>query len=233
MINKIVSLIDAVVNVDQKLGFKKFFRYFSIGLLVFVIFNYKTIVKDVVELVTEISETIHAEKMQLRDELLSELGPILTDFRSTVRADRVLYFEYHNSKENLIGIPFKYLELVRQNQSYSIQPAREDLYRNINTGSITSLYEDIKLGSLVYCSGPEDISFHTKYPGVYDIFNTRDGAKRFIFLSIPGINTPVGMIVLEWMNNDSADMDLDELTHISSHNYIPRINALILSKRRD
>ena len=169
--------------------------------------------------------------MKLRDELLSELGPILTDFRSNVRADRILYFEYHNSKENLIGIPFKYLELVRQNQSFSVQPVREDLYQNINTGSITNLYEDIKLGNLVHCSGPEDSTFHTKYSGVYNMFNSRDGAREFIFISIPGINTPVGMIVLEWMNESTLDLDLEEITHTASHNYVPRINALILSKR--
>lgn len=218
-------------DIDKYLGLKKLIKYLTVLTLFYFTLNYKTVLRDGIEIITEINEAIHSEKIQLRDELLSELGPILADFRSNVRADRILYFEYHNSKENLIGIPFKYLELVRQNQSYSIQPAREDLYKNINTGSITALYEDIKLGTLVYCSGPYDNSFKTKYPGVFEIFNSRDGARKFVFISIPGINTPIGMIVLEWMNESTVEVDLEEITHSSLHNYIPRINALILSKK--
>lgn len=227
----IKALTNSVVLIEAKLGFKKFCKYLFIAFAIFIVCNYKAVIRDGIELITEISESIHRDKMKLRDELLSELGPILADFRSNVRADRILYFEYHNSKENLIGIPFKYLELVRQNQSYSVRPAREDLYRNINTGAITSLYEDIKLGALVYCSGPYDETFKTKYPAVFDIFNSRDGARKFVFISIPGINTPIGMIVLEWMNESTIELDLEEITHIASHNFIPRINALILSKR--
>ena len=231
MLEKLIETLKSIVFLDQNLGFKKIVKYLSIVVLITMLFNYKTILRDCIELVSEISESIHSDKMKLRDELLSELGPILTDFRSNVRADRILYFEYHNSKENLIGIPFKYLELVRQSQSYSVQPAREDLYQNMNTGMITNLYEDIKLGNLVYCSGQDDIDFHSKYPGIYNIFNVRDGAKRFIFISIPGINTPVGLVVLEWMDETSVEINLDEITKVAAYNYIPRINALILSKR--
>lgn len=231
MLEKLIETLKSIVFLDQNLGFKKIVKYLSIVVLITMLFNYKTILRDCIELVSEISESIHSDKMKLRDELLSELGPILTDFRSNVRADRILYFEYHNSKENLIGIPFKYLELVRQSQSYSVQPAREDLYQNMNTGMITNLYEDIKLGNLVYCSGQDDVDFHSKYPGIYNIFNIRDGAKKFIFISIPGINTPVGLVVLEWMDETSVEVNLDEITKVAAYNYIPRINALILSKR--
>lgn len=232
MIRRIVELINAIVDVDQKIGLYKLVKYFFLGLVIFVIFNYKSIIKDSIELVSEIENLIHIEKMRLRDELLTELGPILTDFRSNVKADRILYFEYHNSKENLIGIPFKYLELVRQNTSYGIRPARELEYKNINTGSITNLYEDIKLGEPAYCSSPEDEVFHINYPGVFDMFNSRDGSNRFMFLSIPGIDTPVGLIVLEWMDAGERQLDLEEIKQVASNNYIPRINALILSKVR-
>ena len=232
MIKKVVELINAIVNVDQKIGFNKFVKYFFLGLTVFVLINYKSIIKDSIELVSEIENLIHIEKMRLRDELLTELGPILTDFRSSVKADRILYFEYHNSKENLIGIPFKYLELVRQNTSYGIRPAKELEYKNINTGAITNLYEDIKFGDPVYCSGPDDEVFNINYPGVFDMFNSRDGSNRFMFISIPGIETPVGLIVLEWMGTSEKQLDINEIRQAASSNYIPRINALILSKVR-
>ena len=230
MIEKLKGLVDIAQSL-KSFSFKDIFKIAIVCVFALTILNYKSIIRDCIELFTEIEKSIHEDKMVKRDELLAELGPILTDFRSNVRADRILYFEYHNSKENLVGIPFKYLELVKQNQSYGVQPAREDHYGSINSGAITNLYEDIKYGKLVYCSGPEDDNFHIKYSGVYNLFNIRDGAKRFAFISIPGINTPVGMIVLEWIENSPIEPDLEEISHSALHNYIPRINALILSKR--
>ena len=120
MFNKInlkEALLEPIVYIEKNLGLKALCKYLAIGGIIFLLFNGKTVVRDCIEMITEIKNSIHTEKMKLRDELLAELGPILADFRSNVRADRILYFEYHNSKENLIGIPFKYLELVRQNQS--------------------------------------------------------------------------------------------------------------------
>ena len=173
MIEKVKGLVDIAQSL-KSLSFKDILKVAVLCIIVTAIWNYKSIIRDCIEIVTEIKGTIHNDKMTKRDELLAELGPILTDFRSNVRADRILYFEYHNSKENLVGIPFKYLELVKQNQSYGVQPAREDLYGSINSGAITNLYEEIKYGKLVYCKGPEDNEFHIKYPGVYTLFNIRD-----------------------------------------------------------
>ena len=100
ILDKIKELTDAIINVDERIGFRKFVKYVLLGLGIVMIFNYKTILRDVVEIIIEIEGEIHSDKMMLRDELLAELGPILADFRSNVRADRILYFEYHNSKEN-------------------------------------------------------------------------------------------------------------------------------------
>ena len=232
ILDKIKELTDAIINVDERIGFRRFVKYILLGLGIVMIFNYKTILRDVVEIVIEIERDIHSDKMKLRDELLAELGPILADFRSNVKADRILYFEYHNSKENLVGIPFKYVELVQQNSGYGVRSASENRYSGINAGAISDLYEDIKLGKIVYCSGPYDDLFNSRYPGVFDMFYSRDGGRRFVFISIPGIDTPIGMIVLEWMTESSMEFDKIEISEAATHNYIPRINALILSKRK-
>lgn len=224
--------LDRIATLDEKIGLKKIFAY--IGIIVFVIFlfNWKTIMKDVIEVWSELQNEIHNEKIELRDQLLTELNPILSEFRSDTRADRILYFEYHNSKENLLSIPFKYVDLVQQNSKYSVSSVLEDNYRDVNAGLITSIYDDIKTGKLVYCNGPNDDTFQLKYPGIYEWINNQDGSRRHVYISIPGINQPVGMIVLEWMNESNEDLNMVEIEKIASQNYIPRINALILSKSR-
>lgn len=232
MLDKLRQILDAVANVDEKLGFGKFVKYTLWGLVIVAAINYKTLVRDCIEIVTEISEELHAQKMELRDQLLAEIYPILSEFRSDVKADRILYFEYHNSKENLIGIPFKFVDLVRQSTKYSIPAVNQEKYKNINVGAITSIYEDIKFGNVVYCSGPYDTVFNTRYPGVFDLIHTKDGSRRHVYINIPGIDQPVGMIILEWMNESNEELNIDEITKTATLNYIPRINALILSKRK-
>lgn len=224
--------LDRISQLDEKLGLKKILAYITIIIFIIFLFNWKTVMKDIIEIWSDLENEIHNEKIELRDQLLTEMYPILGEFRSDVRADRILYFEYHNSKENLLSIPFKYLDLVQQNSKYSVPSALEEKFRNINTGLITPIYDDIKTGKLVYCSGPNDMSFHNKYPGIYDWISEQDGSRRHVYMSIPGINQPVGMIVLEWINESNEDLDLEEIEHIANQNYIPRINALIISKSR-
>lgn len=233
MLNWIKDLSEAITNIDEKIGFKRFLKYVVLGIIIIVIVNYKTVLRDAIEIVTEITDDIHGRKMELRDQLLEELYPILSEFRSDVRADRILYFEYHNSKENLVSIPFKYIELVQQSTRYSIPAADIEQFRNINTGAITNIYQDIKTGEIVYCNGSGDAVFNSKYPGMYNLINSRDGSTRQIYISIPGITQPVGMIILEWMDSGdcSQELDIKEITKTATQNYIPRINALILSKR--
>lgn len=234
MLDKIKNLTDILIQIDEKLGFKKFVKYsFILGIGTILILNYKIIIRDFVEMITEISEDIHSEKMELRSQLLEELKPMLIEFRSDVKADRILYLEYHNSKENLIGIPFKYIELVLQASKYGIPPVKEEDFKNINAGTITDIYGDIKSGNIVYCNGSNDSIFKTRYPGMYNFLNSKDGSKKHVYISVPGIDQPVGIIILEWMNDIKPNnLQIEEITRTATQNYIPRINALILSKRK-
>lgn len=232
MLNNLKDIINVIVNLDERLGFKKIVKYALTGLAILAIINYKTIIRDCIEIITEISDDIHNEKMELRSQLLGELRTLLIEFRSDTRADRILYLEYHNSKENLVGIPFKYIELVLQNYKHGTSPVVETEFKDINAGVITDIYEDIKFGNIVACNGPKDSIFLNKYPGMYEFLNSRDGSKRHVYISIPGIDQPVGIIILEWINESDKNLHIEEITRTATQNYIPRINALILSKRR-
>lgn len=228
-LNKLNEISEFFIRMDQKIGFKKIVRYVFLILLVLGIVNFKTVVKEVVEVVSEITEEQHNEKMQLRDELLRDLQPMLNEIRVYTRADRVLYFEYHNSKENLVGIPFKYADLVLQASSYNVTTVPENVYKDINTGAITSLYEELKHNII----SSDDSMFCYKFPGTYGIFNGNDGSEKQVFVSIPGVDQPIGMLVFEWVDED-VDIDIKRIEYIlGGHggNYLSRINGLIMSKQ--
>ena len=227
-LNKLKDISDFFIRIDQKIGFNKVVKYVILFLLVVGIFNFKSVVREIVEIVSEITEEKHTERMQLRDELLRDLQPMLNEMRAHVKADRVLYFEYHNSKENLIGIPFKYADLVLQGTSYNVLPVPEGLYKEINTGTITPLYEGLKHD--IICS--DDSLFCYNYPGTYELFSGNDGSEKQVFVSIPGVDQPIGMLVFEWVDEDQK-VDKKKIEYaLGGHggNYLSRINGLIMSK---
>jgi len=224
---KLKDISDFFIRIDQKIGFKKVVQYVLLVLVVFGMVNFKTVVKEIVEIVSEINKEQHAERMQLRDELLRDLQPLLNEMRAQVHADRLLYFEYHNSKENLVGIPFKYADLILQGTSYNVSPVPEGLYKEINTGTIATLYEKLKHDIV----SSDDSLFCYEYPGIYELFNGNDGSEKQVFVSIPGVDQPIGMLVFEWVD-ENQEIDVKKIRYLLNGrgNYLSRVNGLIMSK---
>ena len=221
-----------LIDLDKKIGFGGILKYTLLGLFVIGLFNFKSLVKTGIELVTDLQDEIHREKIEKRDELMEEMLPLLTEFRGFCEADRVLYFEYHNSKENLVGIPFKYLDLMLECYRYGAPHIPSGLFRDITSGNIVELYEDIKMGKVVCWNGNDDYEFQRKYPGVYSLFRDADDSLgQKMFLSIPGYRQPIGLIVIEWSNYDEK-RDIEKYIE-SSKVFLPRITALINSKVLD
>lgn len=228
IIDKFKLLADAIIKIDEKLGFKKFLKYILLGLLVIVIFNIRAVTREVIEFVSDIQEEIHYKKMSLQEEYYTELGPILSELRAEADADRVLYFEYHNSEESLDGMPFKFFNLMKCSPKYGIPEIPANVYKDITASMYTELFSEIADGDLVICQGAHDIEFRKTYRGIYELINGNDRAKQFAIFSLPGIRKPVGFIVLEWMD-DSTELVLDKKVICD---YRPRINAISAYARK-
>ena len=235
-LDHITELSESLVRLDERIGFKRLFGYLLVILLIIGLFNFKTIVKDTIELFNEVSGQIHDEKMIQRDEILADLDDILKEYRARVDADRVLYFEYHNSKENLAGIPFKYIDLVMQDRSYWATGVPLDMYRDINIGAITSLYEDLKTSIIIFCVSEGDCckgsawrqlpidDFRERYPGAFDIFQA-DGSAQQVYISIPGPKQPIGFMVFEWLDTEQT-IDRERVIEVTA-TFVPRITGLM------
>ena len=245
---RIDELSDTLIKLDQKLGIKKIIQYLFLILIFIGIVNIRSVLKWGIEFVTNLSEEIHTEKMEKRDQLLRELIPELHELQGATGADRVLYFEYHNSKENVVGIPFKYIDLVLQSSRYGIPLAPISKFRDINVGNLTQLYEEIKVKRFIVCYSFDTDSlksqsnkrflqcesgnraytvedFEVKFPGNHLFLSENDGSAQQIFITIPGIRQPIGMIILEWMGDE--EIDLSRVFKESS-TMVSSINGLIL-----
>ena len=229
-LDKLKSLSETYAMVEEKLGIRRFIQYSLFILAMYATFNFNSIVENIIKIQTEIKKKEHEERLSMRDGLMSELNPLLVELRSRSGASRVLYFEYHNSTENFVGIPFKFANLVLFNQAYGCPDFDVYNYRDINSGLISRIYGDLKKNEIIINKGKaEDIEFYTKYPEIHEFFSSKDGSVQQVFVNLPGVNFPVGMIVLEWVDENekiNSDSEWKRITSVITDE-LPRINALI------
>ena len=228
--NRFKDICNTIVTVEQKIGFKSFRRYIIILVTAVVVLKFSTFTKSTVEFFIKMVEELHGEKMRIRDELMTELRPILTEFRATTEADRILYFEYHNSEDNLDGIPFKFFDLMMGNSRFGVPEVPGPVYKDVGSSLYSNFFDDIGDGKILHCSGAKDIEFRQTYGGVFEFINETDYSRQQVIFSIPGVRTPIGFIILEWMS-DTIDINLREEIYPAVNVYIPRINALLISAK--
>lgn len=228
ILDKLKDFGNTIIVLDEKVGFKKLKHYVFLVVFVVGLFNINTIATGLVEFVLNIAEEIHKQKMVMRDEYMTELIPTLVELRTGVGADRVLYFEFHNSVENLDGLPFKYFDLIKSCAKYGVPEVPGEVYKNVNSGMYTELFDDIKTGEVVYCSGVYDHDFRKKYRGIFKLINEKDHSAQQVFFSVPGVKAPIGFIALEWLDED-REIHVDTDIQPRIHEYIARL-ALISAK---
>lgn len=228
ILDKLKFLSETLIQIDKKLGFSKIVKYVILILIVMGIFNFSTIVEHIMKIQSQIEKREHEKRLVLRDNLMAELSPMLVELRSSVGASRLLYFEYHNSTENFVGIPFKFANLVITNQEYECPGYNPNKYKDINSGLITNLYADLRKKKVIINKGEGDIDFRTKYPNIHDFFFTTDGSTQQMFINIPGVSSPIGMIVIEWVDdrNITSNEEWGKIQNEVLHD-LPRINGII------
>lgn len=228
----IKTVTDSLVKLHRTLGIKTIRKYIILGFIILGVLNIKTVTKGFVEFFIEVTEEIHEHKMKLRDNYMTDLTPMLAEFRAETGADRVLYFEYHNSEESVEGLPFKFFDLMLSNSRYGVTNITSSTYRNINASQYTSFFNAIKGGDILYCRGFHDSLFRQNYPGVYEQINELDHSGQQVYFSVPGLRQPIGFIAIEWMN-DSTIIDVDTEIIPKIHDFVPRVNALLISSERN
>lgn len=228
ILDKFKALGDTFIAIHTHVGFKMVVKYTLLALLVIAIFNIRAITTGIVEFVSDIQEEIHYKKMSLQEEYYTDLSPILAELRAEAGADRVLYFEYHNSLESLDGMPFKFFNLMKCSAKYGIPEVPGSVYKDISASMYTELFAVIADGDLITCQGAHDTDFRKTYRGVFELLNGSDHSKQFAIFSLPGIRKPIGFIVLEWMD-DGSELKLNKEIICD---YRPRINAISAYARK-
>ena len=223
MIRRIEHLMDTLVRVDERLGLKKLIKYLIVlgmaFLLIPVLADPRGAIKDTVEFFLELTAEIDRDKQVQRDEVIKSLVPLLRELRAETNADRVVYYEYHNPIENEAGVPFKYVDLVQQSPKMGLAPLPP--LDNVNASRFAELYLDLIDNGFIV--NPGDSDFYYRYPGAQEISGK---SVMQVYCNIPGIQLPLGLIILEWY--DKEDLNWDIVVKFARKECL-RINALMHS----
>ena len=230
MEQKLKAIVDSLLKLNKSLGISGIIKYLLLFLSAIIILNFRVVVRETIGVIEDIKTAIHSDKLQARDELLIELSPLLSEYRAMVGADRLLYLEYHNSKENLVGIPFKYLDLVLTCKKYGIPEFEIRRYHELNAGILSSIFPVLRKTGYIINRGSTDPTFYRDHHEVSDFVSSQDGSVQQVYINLPGVHTPIGLIILEWTSED-IEKNWNEIIR-TSNDYVTRINGLVLSKSR-
>lgn len=222
-----LTIVEGLLKAIKDFGLWKTLNVAILVALGLAIFNWKTIVLDGIEIYEKVQTERHAKEMRTRDELLDNLDSHLNEMRASVGADRLLYFEYHNSKENLVGIPFKYVDLVRSKKAPGVSPLMMDKYKDINAGLISELYRDLCRNSIIINTDYQ--RFSDNYPETADLFGSEQ--YKQVYVNLPGVGDPIGFILLEW-ESDSMSTDWGQVRKKVLKN-ATLVNAAVTRTARD
>ena len=90
--DKFKMLSETLSMIEEKLGLLKFVQYSLFILVMYVAFNFSSIIENVMKMQTELAKKEHEKRLLMRDDLMTELNPLLVELRSGTGASRVLYF---------------------------------------------------------------------------------------------------------------------------------------------
>lgn len=186
-------------DADEKFGFRKILLYTTYVLLVIALLNWESILRAVEASFRRIEDERHNKNLVIREKISMEVHPCLVELRARTNADRVMLFEFHNSINNLVGIPFKYITMTDHAEPYgSIFVPK---YNDVNSEVIGSFIRDLKINMFEKIEDMEVLRMSD--PSVLDVLNNNEAlCACYQYISVMG--RPVAIMVLEWHSMEDA-----------------------------
>lgn len=203
MVEKLTKLFNAFIKFHDRIGVRYITMYVVYALLIISALNWKSILTYASDTIDTHKREKHLELLLVRDSVNSRMNAIVNDLRSEIDADRIFIIEYHNTVSNLRGIPFKFMSLTVDNSSKSIDQIDINRYSQLNTGLFTSFITDLKEKNYIELM---DIEGGCRYPNICTLLR-EDKAKNAAIILLPGVEMPLGFLMVEWTDKESSDIN--------------------------
>lgn len=151
-------------------------------------------------------------------ERLDVTAPILTKLRDMMHhnhANRASVIEFHNSKENLNGLPFLWYDMHYEVQGRGVEPI-SSLCKDVQASIICPIVDDIKASEnkdVVIYNRTALEELYDRSSVLYSYLVEKLNCSGIIYLALYNINNHfTGLLVLEYHNEFPIDIiDMDQL----------------------
>ena len=141
----------------------------------------------------------HDEAFSYRMDVSNEINDYIKEINDTYRANRTLLLEFHNSKENLNGLPFAWYDISFERQSRDTM-ALQSKGKNIQIQNIVFIINDINHApnNIVHYSANDMEHIYEKSSVLYAQLKEID-AKDLIFSGLYNKNNKlIGILCIEY-----------------------------------
>lgn len=226
MLDKLTNLLNSFVHIHEKLGVKYITMYLVYTLIIIAAINWKSLLIGMSEVVDSHKKQKHIEMMKERDEINKEINEIIIDLRRSIRADRILVIEFHNTVSNVAGVPFKFMSVTATSERRNIPQIDITRYNYLNTGLFSPFLQDLK--SKMYLE-LKDIEKACEYINLCNLL-IEDKSKNAVAYNLTGLGLPLGFILVEWVYEESGDIDW-EFTRSEIDSSSQSLNILLANSK--
>lgn len=227
---KLGELLKTFGEIEKSLGFRKVLMYTAYILAIIAIFNWKSIVSEVMDYMALVQMERHDKDIETRENISKDIHPYLIELRAKTGADRVMLYEFHNSKTNLIGIPFKYIGMTSHAEPYGVQVRVRA--EDINAEIISPFIRELKVEMFKKVDNMEEFArYDSTVPEVLN--NPEAIAACYQYMIVLG--KPLGILVMEWHNPEDLPESDREWTIIRGmcSQATQDLNAIILKYKEE
>ena len=159
------------------------------------------------EKIEELKEKAHTEKMAETNINSDIINTEIENLRLLTGADRVLLLQYHNTKQNLSGLPFVYLTATAEAIAADVAPVASG-YEAVKT----SLYPFVSYirANEYWCGDAEELKNRDKALAYRMIGND---VQHLAMLHLEG-KMPLGVIVLTFTKGIDDKHNCSEIEHL-------------------
>ena len=137
--------------------------------------------------------------MAHRLNITPEVREELSDLAKKLNVDRTMLLEYSNGSQNLVGLPFLFLNATNEFVKAGVCSV-SNKYQRTNTSIFATVIEDMERLGYLYVENIEDIK--EKYPMLYGMMKS-DKVTSIILYPLYGMDNSIGF--LEIMDKDTIN----------------------------
>ena len=153
----------------------------------------------ILEMMLKHSKQEHNEKIDKREAISIPIQEKINHLKIYYNCTRVAVLEFHNSKENLNGLPFKWYDMIYESQIKTADSISHDA-QNLPANTLLPIIQDLKQNNIVILDHEKIASdIFSKSPVLYDHLINKVNANTVIYVPLRNLNDKlIGLLVLEY-----------------------------------